>query len=194
MARHLLTSWSTLLLIGCIDVGDFEFVDEIPVVGENNCAPPREARVACVLDGDTFDLEGCGDGNERVRLLGIDAPEISHNGEEADCWGDEASAELRRLIDGRTVTLTFDEECEGVFGRTLAYAYLSPDEVDVEPDEVGDEDGAILVNELLLSRGAARLFGEERFGEVLLQDRLDAAQAQAQARGLGLWGACPETR
>ena len=181
-------------LTACEGFPDLNLVDEIPIVGQNSCAPPREIDVGCVLDGDTFDITGCGDPAERVRLLGLDAPEIAHDGNPADCFGDQAGNELRRLIEGQTVTLTFDEECEGIFFRTLAYVYLSPDDLDVNEDEVSDVDGSILLNEVLLARGFAKLIPEERFGTLRLQAKLEAAQARAQANGLGLWGVCEPTQ
>lgn len=176
---------------GCFDFPDLELVDEIPIVGQDSCAPPREVRVGCIVDGDTFDIDGCGDPAERVRLLGLDAPEVEKNGEPAECWGDEAEVELRRLIDGRQLTLTFDQDCLGIFGRTLAYAYLSPNEVDVEPDEVSNADDAVLINELMLARGNARLIPAEQFGTLRLQAQLEQAETQARARQLGLYAECP---
>src|SRR5690606_24640006 len=100
------------------------------------------------------------------RMLGINAPELAHGGEPEECWGPEASDELRRLIGDRRVTLTFDKECAGVFGRTLAYVWLAPDDVEVAEDEVADAEGAVLVNELLLARGVVRLYDEDWVGDL----------------------------
>lgn len=185
---------AALPLAGCYTFPELSLVDEIPIVGEDSCAPPLEVDAGCMIDGDTFDLGGCGTDSERVRMLGINAPELAHGGDPVECWGPEAADELRRLIGDRRVTLTFDQECQGVFGRTLAYVWLAPEDVDLADDEVADAEGAVLVNELLLSRGFVRLYDEEWVGDLRLQDRLDEAQAQAQARGLGLWSACENTR
>jgi hypothetical protein len=46
-----------------------------------------------VVDGDTLRVRLNGK-SERVRLLGIDAPEVSHNGRAAECFGDAATQEL----------------------------------------------------------------------------------------------------
>jgi endonuclease YncB( thermonuclease family) len=196
--------WRTLVLllaIGCFRPPDFPLRDEIPVVGQNPaCAPPRDAAVACTVDGDTFDLDLCG-GGERVRMLGIDAPEISHDDGPSDCFGDAASTELNRLLTGRRVSLSFDASCEGAFGRTLAYVWLTGDDLDPFLDE-GDvwaevegmvEDGeepALLVNAYMLSTGHARLYPEEIAGTLNYQRTLDLAEAAAKNTGRGLWGAC----
>jgi micrococcal nuclease len=178
-------------LAGCFTPPELDLIDEIPFVGTNACAPGREARVYQVLDGDTVDIDGLGDAGERIRFLGIDAPEIAHEGNPADCWGNEAGDHLRQLADGRQVTVTFDEECVDVYGRTLAYVWISTDDANLDPEDVvQSDDGSVLLNELMLARGQARLFDEDWVAPLRLQDRLDAAQAEAKARGLGLWSAC----
>jgi micrococcal nuclease len=89
-----------------------------------------------VTDGDTLVLE---DG-EKVRLIGIDTPELHDPSRNA---GSEARAGLSaRLVDdysvrarefltetlrGRRVRLEYDRERTDRFGRTLAYAYREPD-------------------------------------------------------------------
>jgi len=159
---------------------DCPLVDDVPVVPRGACAPDRVESVACVIDGDTFDVGACGDNGERIRMLGIDAPEVAHGEDPAECWGYEASTELERLLTGEDVLLTFDRECEGLYNRTLAYVWFE--------DAEGE---ALLVNRWMLEQGHARLF-EEDFGEpIRLKEDFRAAQDAAHARGLGLWGACP---
>lgn len=63
-----------------------------------------QARVAYVTDGDTFRLTT----GERIRIAGIDAPEI-HEGQ-AHCRleierGLESARQLRAMIDGQAVTI-----------------------------------------------------------------------------------------
>ena len=165
------------------------------------CDDERTAPSACVIDGDTFDLASCAEaaeGNpERVRLLGVDAPEVAHGDEPADCYGQEASDFLSSLLQGRSVRLEFDEECEGKFGRTLSWVFIEvePDDPLVEYleeyDDLGlQEDGSyeVLVNELVIRAGYARLYtdiGEGRYDRRLI----DAAQ-QAAFTDEGLWGLC----
>lgn len=59
-------------------------------------ARPSSCTVARVIDGDTFQ---CTDGR-RIRVRGVDAPERGEHGHR------EATRELRRRVEGRTVTVT----------------------------------------------------------------------------------------
>ena len=197
--------WLLVFLAGCYTPPkDLPLIDEIPIVAPEGCAPPREERVACVIDGDTLDLTTCG--AERVRLLGINAPEVAHEDEPADCWGDEAELELRRVVAGELVSLTFDEECQGVYGRTLAYVWLGGDEAldlieedpsdEFEWDETEGELPVVMINEWLVSRGFARVYDEDwkPVSELRLGSRLVEAESRAQSQQLGLWGNCEEEK
>ena len=160
--------------MGCWHPPELPLVDEVPITADGSCASARNAFVACAVDGDTADLVTCG-GGERIRLLGIDAPETAHDGEPSECWAEEAHQALAGEIVDRTVTLEFDRECFGVFGRTLAYIWKDD----------------VLVNEWLLEEGLARQYPEWFDAEPLrYADRLDEAERHAKERGIGLWAAC----
>ena len=135
---------------------------------ESKCGP-RDVVVMRVIDGDTVELQ---DGT-RVRYLLVDTPEVSGG---AECWGPEAQEFNRSLVEGKAVTLSYDEaECTDNFGRTLAFV---------------DADGRD-VNALLLERGHAEGLYIPPGGE----DRLDdyrALESEAMAKGAGQWGACTE--
>ncbi len=86
---------------------------------------PLEGRAA-VIDGDTLDIDGV-----RIRLEGIDAPEVAQtcskaNGEPWTC-GLEASDVLRALIANKSVS------CDRVgldkYGRTLGVCFADADEL-----------------------------------------------------------------
>ena len=189
-------------------------MDEIPIEGPlQSCAPPQLADVACVLDGDTFDIGACGETlGERIRMLGVDAPEIAHAPEPADCHGDAAFNAAVELLGTRRVTLTFDNTCIGIYGRTLAYVWLEGADLDdvrdlpgvedlidtsggatADTDEPTDEptDERLLVNEWLIAQGHAIRF-EEDFGEGPLryEGALRSAEASAEANARGLWTEC----
>lgn len=198
----MIRSLSTVLLLGCVVPPDLPELDALPYVGPEvtPCAPDRETVAACVIDGDTLDLGACG--AERVRMLGVNAPEIAHNASQvADCWGDEAHVAMAEIVEGRRITVTFDRTCLDIYQRTLAYVWLVGDEVDHLRHEPGierhlyrlggDTDAdALLVNEWVIAQGHGRVYEPEIFGALAYQQRLDLAQAEARERGRGLWGAC----
>ena len=125
------------------------------------------ATVEYVHDGDTLFLE---DGR-KVRLLGIDTPEV---GEHAECYGEEATALLRSLLpEGANVRVLSDVQPLDQYGRSLLFVYT---------------DDATLVNLVMLESGAAEAVVLEP--NVLFAARLLAAEDEARAEGLGLWGAC----
>ncbi len=139
---------------------------------ENAVAEPelRFIGVAHVIDGDTVDLE---DGR-RVRLIGIDTPEMGYSPRarvegEDDPFAVEATEHLRRLAEGELVTLKFGPEPEDKYGRTLAYLHL--------------DDGTDL-NAELLRAGLARAY--RRFDHPRLS-RYIQLEEEARAKSLGLW-------
>lgn len=86
-----------------------------------------------VVDGDTLELET----GERVRLIGIDTPEIHESNklyrdiqrtrQEKSViqeMGMRSYAFTKDLVEGRRVSLEFDLEKYDRYGRLLAYVYL----------------------------------------------------------------------
>ncbi len=80
----------------------------------------RWVTVQRVLDGDTFKTTQ----GEKIRLLGINTPEIRHDTSPAQPFGNAAKKVLTRLIEGKQVRLGFDKEKKDKYGRTLAHVYL----------------------------------------------------------------------
>jgi micrococcal nuclease len=129
-----------------------------------------------VVDGDTIDVAGIG----RIRLIGIDTPEV-YGGTE--CYGPEASAHMRWLVGGTSVNLEYDMSQgdpdplrPGItldrYDRVLAYVW------------VGNANA-----NLLQVRGG---YAEEYLYRLPYRHYAEfvAAEQDAQVRGLGLWGAC----
>ena len=77
--------------------------------------------VVDVVDGDTFDIDQSVQGMDRVRLIGIDTPEV-YGGEEP--CGQEASDFTTRRLEGQQVRLEIGEDLEDPYGRLLAYAFV----------------------------------------------------------------------
>jgi micrococcal nuclease len=123
--------------------------------------PPASCIVERVGDGDTF---SCRDGR-KVRLLGIDTPELGQ-GES----GRQAHAALRRLLPrDAAVRLERDVAPRDRFGRELAYVWT----------------GSRMVNESLVREGWAMLYTLPP--NVKYAGRLERAQKEARAAGVGLW-------
>jgi len=80
----------------------------------------RWVQVGRIYDGDTFQTRS----GEKIRLLGINTPEIAHASSPAQPMGYEATEALRHLIAGKVVRLAFDKQRHDVYQRTLAQVYL----------------------------------------------------------------------
>lgn len=99
----------------------FCFVTQSSIAGSLSWVThERWVSVKHVIDGDTFTTRR----GEKVRLLGINTPEIRHDTSPAQPFGDKAKAKLKQLLDGQQVRLGFDQEKKDRYGRTLAHVYL----------------------------------------------------------------------
>jgi micrococcal nuclease len=82
--------------------------------------------VVRVVDGDTVDVQVAEGQIERIRLIGIDTPEVVDPRKPVQCFGQEASAHAQQLLDGQSVTVELDPS-QGErdrYGRLLAYLWL----------------------------------------------------------------------
>ena len=78
--------------------------------------------VAHVYDGDTVRL----DDGRKVRFIGINTPEIGHDGEPSEPQGEEARQALQQLLQGQSrIALHYGKEREDRYGRLLAHLYLA---------------------------------------------------------------------
>ncbi len=128
--------------------------------------------VDSVTDGDTLRVtDGVGT-SARVRLIGVNTPEI---GNPRECFGTEATARLSELAPiGSTLWATTDAEKKDSYGRLLLYLWTST---------------GTFVNFALVAEGygtALMVPPNDRF-----YPELKHAEALASASGLGLWAACP---
>ena len=132
-------------------------------------APDGFVLVAEAVDGDTVMLA---DGS-RVRYIGVDTPETVHPSKPVQCFGKEASAYNKSLVQGKPVRLVRDVSETDKYGRLLRYVYL--------------EDGT-LVNLALVQGGYAKVVTYPP--DVAHAAEFQSAMAAARAAGRGLWGAC----
>ncbi len=132
------------------------------------------ARVVGVVDGDTLDLD-LPDGEAsttRVRIWGIDTPELAQPDRPAQPGAIQAAAVARQRAYGDTVRLRLQpHRVRDHYGRLLAYVELS----------IG-----VSLGELLLAEGWARADPRWPHDEL---ERYAQLEATARQRGQGLWSA-----
>ena len=142
---------------------------------------PRVTRAVVTrhTDGDTAWFRLDGGGEEKVRFIGIDTPEVYG---QVEPYGREASAYTARAIPiGATVWLETDVELRDRYDRLLAYVWLeSPGDASV------GEVRAKMLNARLVSDGFAQVSTyppNVRYVEVFTE-----CQAEAREANRGLWG------
>lgn len=194
---------AVLALGGCLSVGGSTDGDAttaptqaVPTTDEASddpTQPPSDvgqaATVTRVVDGDTVEVELADGTVEKVRLIGVDTPEVySENTPDEygvpdtqagrDClsrYGDRASEFAVEQLEGERVRIVPDENLDerGYYGRLLAYVYV---------------DGESF-NYRLVDEGYARVF-ESDFTE---RDAYEDAQRAARDADRGLWRCTTDT-
>lgn len=163
-----------LVLAGC-SVGEERITTVGPTTGITTATP---VQVLSVIDGDTLRVQMPDESVEKVRLIGIDTPEVAHPPEqpEAECYGPEAAEMTRHLIGGQPVRLESDPAAgeRDRYGRLLAHVWL--------PDET-----------LLASRLLSGGYGHEytyQGQEYRYRNDFRADQRVAVVMHTGLWTMC----
>jgi micrococcal nuclease len=138
--------------------------------------------VVDVVDGDTVDVRLPDGRIERVRLVGINAPE------DGECWSTEAADELERLVEGEAVVLVADESDRDRYDRLLRY--VEKDGADIGARLVRDGFALVRVTEPDVAReeGLRRLEEEARSSERGLWDPSACGPASGQADELAIVG------
>ena len=144
----------------------------------NPCNEPQLVRVNRVIDGDTIYVQ-MGVREEKIRLIGINSPEIGYAGESSECFAEEAQQYLESLVDGKQLWLTFDANCKDGYDRWLSYVHT------------GLEDGDFVQRDLL-QRGYGLAFpfsDTPTYNSLFASDEREAMQNQS-----GGWGNCGWTQ
>ena len=123
-------------------------------------------RVKTVYDGDTVVLE---DGR-KIRLLGINTPEVQHKEKMADAGGEDAKAWLISKLQHTRVRLVVDAEKTDKYGRTLAHLFSETKEH---------------INLSLVKAGLAAISIYPP--NLLYVNELLAAEKKAEQDKLGIW-------
>jgi endonuclease YncB( thermonuclease family) len=135
----------------------------------------QRGRIVKVVDGDTVDVRLVDGRERRVRLIGIDTPEVHGV---VQCGGPRASRSLKRLLPlGTRVRLVSDptQDLRDRYGRLLRYVI----KVSTSRD----------VNEAQVFRGWASVYVYDNnpFRRIAQYRR---AQRQAKTNLRGIWGLC----
>lgn len=131
----------------------------------------QQAPVERIVDGDTIVVR-LGANRERLRYIGVDAPELPRGGEPAECFAREAAQRNEALVEGKVVALEKDVSEIDRFGRLLRYVYL----------------GELMVNAELVRGGFAKAVRYPP--DVRHHDLLARLERDARAARRGLWGRC----
>lgn len=127
--------------------------------------------VVKVIDGDTIDVSIDGM-TERIRLIGVDTPEVVDPRKPVQCFGQEASAKMHKLLDGKKVSLESDQSQgdKDKYSRLLRFVFT--------------EDNINVAHELILSGFAHEYTYNLPYK---YQKEFKEAQQFAEKNELGLW-------
>lgn len=158
-----------------------------PAKDERPSVSAVPARVRRVIDGDTIEVIPAAGRTEKVRMIGVNTPELSHPdlGIREQPYGPEAAAYSRKALAGRQVFLETDVQERDKYGRLLAYVWLSK-------PERGDEEEirTRMFNARLLLDGYAQTMTVPP--NVRYADMFRRFQAEAREAGRGLWHIPPK--
>ncbi len=93
-----------------------------PTAHAEYCSQPDAGEAVSskrVIDGDTLDLA---DGR-RVRLIGINAPEMGRDGQPSEPYAQAARRELQRLVSGSKLRIIIGAQPQDRYGRTLGHLF-----------------------------------------------------------------------
>lgn len=127
----------------------------------------ESVQVEAVLDGDTVALT---DGR-RVRLIGVNTPEIEHKPKPAEPLADQSHGQLAALVRKSPLYLQVGSQPKDHYGRTLGHLFTG--------------DGRNIIAELLQQGAGFQVAIPPNLAHA---DCYAAAQGQARVRSAGVWG------
>ncbi|MCU0575703.1 MAG: thermonuclease family protein [Desulfobacterota bacterium] len=120
--------------------------------------------VSQVFDGDTI----CLDDGSKVRLIGVDAPEVDSPYSKLEPFGLESKAWLASFVLKKQVRVSLGDPPKDKYGRTLAYVYVDD----------------VLVNGRMIREGWARAYRQFHHP---WRDLFITYEREAKSKGLGMW-------
>ena len=140
-----------------------------PAAGEE--AAPDTGTVVRVADGDTVTIRFADRVERRVRLIGVDAPEMDDPREDVAFRAFLSKRFASHHLYRRDVRLTYDFSPLDEHGRVLAYLWLGE---------------GTLFNDLVIRQGYAAAFLKYPYRKDF-QKRFRAAEAEARKENRGFW-------
>lgn len=125
----------------------------------------KTGTVSRVVDGDTFVLES----GEKVRLIGIDAPESQDPNKPVEYWSSESALLLEYLVLNKPVGLDFDSDRSDKYGRLLCYVTVND---------------TLAVNRAMIQTGYAMAYLKYKHSR---EDEYLASELVARRAGRGMW-------
>ena len=164
-----------VLVIGCTSNAS-QNLKVKPLVTEpnekNSSSNLIKYKVIRVIDGDTVELKN----GERLRYNDIDTPETVHPSKPVECYGPQASAKNKDLVEGEIILVELGDPEKDRYGRLLGYVYIDD----------------LFVNAELVRGGYAEVNSYGNPGSKL-SNLLDI-EKNAKKSKQGLWGACLNSR
>jgi micrococcal nuclease len=145
------------------------FTPTITLVPSNTPIP--QYKVTKVVDGDTVDVDIAGTVS-RIRLIGIDTPELNNSNNLRDCFSTEATSKMSELVLNKYVILESDltQGDKDKYDRLLRYIFL--------PDQTN-------INKKMISDGYA--FEYTYNTQYKYRAEFKLAETQAKSSKIGLW-------
>jgi len=117
-----------------------------------------------VFDGDTIEI----DDGRKIRLIGVDAPEVKSPYREEEPFGKQSKSYLNKMLYGKKIYYRTGADTYDKYGRTLAYVYL---------------DG-VLVNGKIIRDGWACAYMRYDYK---YKDLFITYEKEARSKGIGMW-------
>ena len=134
----------------------------------NSSANLIQYEVIRVIDGDTVELAN----GERLRYNDIDTPETVHPSKPIECYGPEASAKNKELVEGETILVELGNPEKDRYGRLLGYVYIDD----------------LFVNAELVRGGYAEVNSYGNPGSKIAE--LINIERDSKLKSTGLWSSC----
>jgi len=141
--------------------------------GDRSRYHDRAFRVAHVVDGDTLDIDApdADKPKTRIRLWGVDTPELARGGRPEMHFAKAAMVFTEQSLGGKEVNVVLvPEKTRDKYGRLLAYVFC--------------ERGGRMFNEMLLEEGFA--YADPRFAHPY-KKQFESTENRARKNAVGLW-------